>query len=80
MEWISVKDKLPEDLPENAGKKVIPCIVALQSCYPNGKPTIQKRQRQKLTYCGAGQPEWAWSRIGGSRVTHWMPLPKPPKE
>lgn len=45
-EWISVKERLPEELPENTGRKTISCLVALKSCYPKGKATIQKRQRQ----------------------------------
>ena len=78
-DWISVEEKLPEDLPENDGRKVIPCIVALKSCYPNGKAAIQKRQRQVL-YDYDGNPcGWEWSRIGKSRVTHWMPLPESPE-
>ena len=76
-EWISVKERLPEDLPENKGKKVIPCLVSLKSAYPNGKPNTQKRQRQLQHYGSAGWV-WEWSRIGASRVTHWMPLPEPP--
>ena len=77
--WISVEERLPEDLPENQGKKVIPCLVSLKSTYPKGKPNTQKRQRQ-LQYYGSAGWVWEWSRIGSSRVTHWMPLPEPPKE
>ena len=76
--WISVEERLPEDLPENKGKKVIPCLVSLKSTYPNGKPNTQKRQRQ-LQYYGSNGGVWEWSRIGASRVTHWMPLPEPPE-
>ena len=76
--WISVKDMLPEELPENQGKKVIQCLVSLKSTYPNGKPNTQKRQRQ-LQWYGAKGWVWEWSRIGACRVTHWMPLPQPPK-
>lgn len=78
--WISVKDKLPEDFPENTGKQIIPCLVCLKSCYPNGKGTIQKRQRQQRKDHEGKFVEWEWSRIGANRVTHWMPLPEPPKE
>ena len=78
LDWISVKDRLPEDLPENEGRKVIPCLVSLSSVYPNGKPTTQKRQRQ-LQYYGSAGWAWEWSRIGSSRVTHWMPLPEGPE-
>lgn len=79
-EWISVKERLPEDLPENTGRKTISCIVALKSCYPNGKHTIQKRQRQWIPHYDGSFVGWEWSRIGANRVTHWMPLPEPPKE
>lgn len=80
MEWISVKDRLPEEMPENYGRKIIPCIVALKSCYPKGKPTIQKRQRQWIYHYDGSFVGWEWSRLGAYRVTHWMPLPEPPKE
>ena len=75
MEWISVKERLPEELPENKGRKTISCLVALKSCYPKGKATIQKRQRQWIPYYDGSFVGWEWSRIGAQRVTHWMPLP-----
>lgn len=78
--WISVKERLPEELPENTGRKTISCLVALKSCYPKGKATIQKRQRQWIPYYDGSFVGWEWSRIGAQRVTHWMPLPDPPKE
>ena len=81
--WNSAKKILPEELPENIGRKTIPCLVALESRYPNGKAIIQKRQRQWVRHEGffAG---WEWSRgasrNGTARITHWMPLPEAPKE
>lgn len=78
LSWIPVTERLPEELPENEGKKVIPCLVSLKSTYPNGKPNTQKRQRQLQYYGGEGW-KWEWSRIGAYRVTHWMPLPEAPK-
>lgn len=74
MKWIPVSERLPEDLPENKGKKVINCIVA-HSPYNNGKLTSQFRQRK----WDKRDNKWYWSKIGGSTVTHWMPLPEPPK-
>lgn len=73
--WIPVTDRLPEDLPENRGKKVIPCLVSVASVYKNGKPNTQFRQRKYDPYMG-----WYWSKMGSCRVVHWMPLPEPVKE
>lgn len=78
--WISVNDYNPEDLPENKGKKVIKCLVAVKSRYPKGKPNIEKRQRQWFKDCNGEFVEWEWSRLRGETITHWMPMPKPPKE
>lgn len=71
MKWINVKDMLPEDVPEYKNRKVIECIVALSSCYKNGKHTFQKRQRKKIDIYGKG-PTWVWSRGDVKRITHWM--------
>ncbi len=77
--WVSVKDRLPEDLPENKGKKIIKCLVSVKSRYPNGTPNIEKRQRQMLLDYRGNFIRWEWSRTHGENVTHWQPLPKPPK-
>ena len=55
-EWISVKDRLPEQ-----GREVI--------AYSGGvlKPTVFACQFWNQNYDG-----WA-------RITHWMPMPQPPK-
>ena len=74
--WISCDIIMPENLPENAGKKVIPCIVSVKSRYPNGKPNVQKRMRQQCTYTESG---WTWSQGKGDRITHWAMLPNPPE-
>lgn len=74
--WISCDTIMPENLQENVGKKVIPCIVSVKSVYPNGKPNIQKRLRQKSEYTESG---WTWSQCKGDRITHWAMLPNPPE-
>lgn len=76
-EWISVKDRLPE-LPDD------PTILnnSVRVLATNGesvrervwcKPIFNKRNRE---------PRWEepGGRLSYSRVTHWMPLPEPPKE
>ena len=75
MKWIPVTERLPEELPENKGKKVIDCIVA-HDPYGNGKLKSQFGQRRWDKYSNS----WYWAKIGGCTVTHWMPLPEPPKE
>ena len=81
--WVDCSLIMPESLPENEGKKVIPCIVAVKSVYPNGKPNIEKRMRQRTDRDGVERfgdsPKWEWSKCRKDRVTHWMPLPYPPE-
>lgn len=74
--WVSCDLIMPESVPENAGKKVIPCIVSIKSRYPNGKPSIQKRMRQFRRY---PEPHWEWSQSNKDRITHWAALPNPPE-
>ena len=67
-EWISVKDRLPE-VPE--GYERIQVIV--RCCY--GVDTAWVQRDTKKFYDIAG---WLRSEVIG--VTHWMPMPEPPKE
>jgi hypothetical protein len=61
MEWISVKDRLPEESMS----------VLVWSLYWSGTPFIACIE----------QGLWRGERIlhSPSNVTHWMPLPEPPK-
>lgn len=60
MNWISVRDRLPEDQVE--------VLVATRS--KNGVPNIDKGYLAIDHFIHRGRAE----------VTHWMPLPEPPKE
>lgn len=77
MEWISVKDHMPEDdLPEGSKALQIKVLVAIKS--KNGYTVrTQNRIRQERAWEGK-YTEWYW-RYSAGRVTHWMPLPEPPK-
>ena len=60
-EWISVKDRLPEDYKQRV---MVNCI----GDYPIGYPKIDTDRYVR----------GHWVRYG-IYVTHWMPLPEPPK-
>ena len=74
VKWTDSSIIMPENVPENAGKKAIPCLVCVKSSHPNGKPNIEKRLRQISRWDGK---TWEWSKLRGSNVTHWAPLPYP---
>lgn len=66
MEWISVKDRLPED-----EKEVLACYYI--------KPFLNKLFVGVLTYFAFDtEQHWQHESIGLT-VTHWMDLPEPPK-
>lgn len=73
--WVSVTERLPEVDTIRAGYEEITVIAT------NGKfvrPMIYERAtvRGKVVR----RWKWIWDRIyNGPPVTHWMPLPKPPK-
>ena len=76
-EWISVKERMPED-DTPPGRKQITVMVATKA----GKVTISSRVFEpERGYCGKTYPaRRIWSRLLNNYVTHWMPLPDPPKE
>jgi len=66
-EWISVKDRLPEDMGDAL-------VVAFW----------HERWQTMIGWCRKAEAEWrVYTSHGEMRpggVTHWMPLPEPPKE
>jgi len=68
MEWISVKDRAPED-----GKIVLVTdgrIIGISSCYSEDE---SHRYIINFGY-------YIGNEAHIENVTHWMPLPEPPKE
>lgn len=82
--WISVKDRLPEDDKTiqrccQDGMEMISVLVCEDGMVteklryrilPLGIPSIDRKRDLK---------NFAWAYTNGS-ITHWMPLPEPPKE
>lgn len=71
MEWISVNDRLPE----RRDFVLVACLFVPESRYE--VPRIAELRRSGMWYSddGCGIPLQA----RGIKVTHWMPLPEPPK-
>ena len=69
-QWISVKDRLPELIPCNAGTAYSEAVIVWTD---NRKAMIAVWDGIDFL-CAADYWE-AW----GEEITHWMPLPEPPK-
>lgn len=77
-EWISVKDRLPEDdLPNDTNRLALKVLV----CSTHGnKYSVRtlSRQRWVTAFNPVKYHPWEWSK-DAKNITHWMPLPEPPK-
>ena len=74
--WISVKDRLPEDPPWEA--KWVAVWFGNGSEIHTEAPCIGKYNTYARTWLVLGKALGADTDI--MKVTHWMPLPEPPKE
>lgn len=76
MEWVSVEERLPEDGNEN--QRAIKVLVAIKA--KNGITVRSQTRFKDRRYSAKGYEfYWKWRSAAGE-VTHWMPLPPPPKE
>ena len=69
--WISVEERLPELIPCNAGTAYSEAVIV----WTNGRKAMVAVWDGIDFLCAADYWE-AW----GEKITHWMPLPEPPKE
>ena len=75
--WIPVTERLPEDdLPKGSKVKQIKVLTVLKA--DSGARTVRSQMRYRCTWYTDSAP-WTW-KYSGSEITHWMPLPEPPKE
>ena len=73
MEWISVKDRLPE-IPVNGYAHVTVIATDGEMAFP---ALYERAVLKRGTFY-----RWkdVWNRIyDGNHITHWMPLPDPPQ-
>jgi hypothetical protein len=75
-QWISVNDRLPEAVEEDVnGKIALSELVLVYLVYDNGFTYITNDQ------CRVDDKSWLHEIPGeGCKVTHWQPLPEPPKD
>ena len=75
-DWISVNDRMPEDVYGEHRKKITVLV-----CTESGRVSVASRQRvfcfdqTKKKWLELDTFEWS----NRKRVTHWMPLPDAPK-
>lgn len=89
-EWISVKDRLPEFKervlayvknkdPEGRFNREGVYVAQLEDKVPKHDPE-GKRNFWGIPGYDSEWTVWAWSCFTEPEVTHWRPLPEPPKE
>ena len=83
-EWISVDERLPED--DETVREHKDFRLSLRSVLVNDSERgILISNRYRVDACGIVSLDelvtdgWVWSN-NAQNVTHWMPLPQPPKE
>ena len=76
-EWVSVEDRLPEDDTSEYKAQIAVLVLTDRESIKIKKRTYHPGR----VYYGKFYPErWDWGTFNDDRITHWMPLPKSPKE
>jgi hypothetical protein len=75
MEWISVKDRLPQYEDD-----YLTYIIDNGCSYRQQVQRFVKKPKTLKGMYGDSFTHWELTQWDDNIVTHWMPLPKPPKE
>lgn len=78
-EWISVEDRLPEDV-YGKDRKQITVLVCTKSGRVSTSSRVRMMQISRDTWEFEYTDIFEWSGQITKKVTHWMPLPEPPKK
>ena len=83
-QWISVNEDLPCNHEELMGKYLLSCeeksTIHVLTLLPNGKVTTDSMVYYKKWWNGRQWDGEKWEWWSHRRPTHWMPIPKLPKE
>lgn len=77
-EWISVEDRLPEDV-YGRDRKQITVLVCTKSRRVSTSSRVRMMQISRDTWELEYTDIFEWSGQIAKKVTHWMPLPEAPK-
>lgn len=69
MQWVSVEDRLPDQPEEIIDVERYWCALECGLC-----------ELVTFAHTTSGYHEFIWNDCICSKITHWMPLPKPPGE
>lgn len=73
--WVSVGDRMPE-VERKKYPSRIGCLVVADA----SKPTVMFMEYERTFVRAKEVFRWKWNdRISTWNVTHWMPLPEPPR-
>ncbi len=79
MKWISVKDQLPEDIDDMCSCPQDYFLVSMQNSSMIGLATRYENKWDILNNEGVDGCTGT-NYFDSKDITHWMPLPKPPKD
>lgn len=77
-EWIAVEKRLPEDV-YGRDRKQITVLVCTKSGRVSTSSRVRMMQYNRETWELEYADVFEWSGQIAKKVTHWMPLPMPPK-
>lgn len=70
MEWISVKDRLPDKA----------CYCFVYDDLPRAEYYAKYNKKDGFYYFENEEGDYVPYKETNAKVTHWMPLPEPPKD
>lgn len=80
MRWVKVSERLPEDNQFVLVLDVDFEMWTAQWCLPAAWAELQKKGFWQFKVANENCCACTWPNLNENTVTHWQPLPKPPKD